>query len=111
MTLGKLLEGCSMEKSVERMLERLSDRMAALLKQVHDWKGSASTIEAVLDESGLQVDADKSSPAAFARSLFLDNPSMAVLAERAIKNKVDLYAVDDPLDLVNNLLPSDHHLD
>lgn len=100
-----------MDKQVEKMLARLSDRLAALLKNDPDWKDQAEEIEAALDRADLQVDPDKTSPQAFARSLFLASPRLAVLAERALKNKVDLYAVDDPFELVNNLLPSDHHLD
>ena len=100
-----------MNKTVEAMLQRLSDRMRVLLLSDPDWAETASGIEEMLESANLDVDPDKSSPAAFARSLFLDSPKLAVLAERAIKNRVDLHAVDQPFDLVNNLLPSDHHLD
>lgn len=100
-----------MDKKLEKMLERLSDRMAALLKNDPDWLDVANQIEQSLDEAGLEVETDKASPARFAQSLFGDNPKLAALAETALKNRVDIYAVDQPFDLVNNLLPSDHHLD
>lgn len=100
-----------MDKTVAAMLQRMSDRMVALLKNDPDWLETANQIEQSLDDAGLQVDPEKDSPKAFARSLFLDSPKLAPLAEAAIRNKVDVYQIDQPLDLVNNLLPSDHHLD
>lgn len=100
-----------MDKATEKMLQRLSDRLAALLKSDPDWKETAELIEESLDNAGLQVEAAKDSPQAFARNLFQDNPKLSVLAETALRNKMDVYQIDQPLDLVNYLLPSDHHLD
>lgn len=100
-----------MDDKTRKMLDRLSDRMRVLLLSDPDWKTTASQIEDSLESANLDVETDQSSPAAFARSLFLDSPKLSRLAETALKNRVDLYQIDSPFDLVNNLLPSDHHLD
>src|SRR5579859_2045366 len=111
MTVGMPWEGCSMDQKVEKMLERLADRLGALLKKHPDWQETADQLEASLESADLEVETDKSSPKAFATSLFENNPKLSRLAETALKNRVDLYQIDSPFDLVNNLLPSDHHLD
>ena len=100
-----------MDQKVEKMMNRLSERLAILLVKDPDWSETADQIEQLLDDAGLQVEVQKSGPMAFATSLFLDNPKLSRLAETALKNRVDLYQIDSPFDLVNNLLPSDHHLD
>jgi hypothetical protein len=56
---------------------------------------------------GLQITVHNGSPQAFARNLFLDPPE---LAELALAQKFDPSQVDDPVDLVARLLPSDEHM-
>jgi hypothetical protein len=51
-----------MDKATERMLQRLSDRLAALLAKDPDWAATADQIEEMLDSQDLQVEADKSRP-------------------------------------------------
>jgi hypothetical protein len=100
-----------MDKQVEKTLERMSDRMAALLQNDSDWKESAEQIEDALERSNLIVETERNSPRDFARSLFLNNVNMSLLAETALRNRVDIFGQDDPFEMVNNLLPSDRHLD
>lgn len=101
-----------MDDKTQRMLQRLSDRLAALLKPDPDWAATADQIEGMLDGVDLQVEVDKThGPRAFATSLFLNNPRLVVLAERAIKFRTDPYQIDQPLDLIENLLPSNQHHD
>ena len=54
-------------------------------------------------------EAEMSSPAAFVQSV--EPQLMRMLVPQAIKNGFLPMQVTDPLDLVNNLLPSDHHAD
>lgn len=88
----------------EAMRERLSDRLMLLLKQDEDWKIAADEIASMLDVTN----ADLSSPQEFVNSLSLP---LGRLADEAIRREFNPRSVSDPLDLVNNLLPSDHHLD
>lgn len=88
----------------QEMLDELSDRMLALLKANPEWQDQAEQIAGMLEANN----PDLSSPEKFVRSVLHE---LRPLADRARKLKFDPAKVDSPADLVNNLLPSDHHLD
>jgi hypothetical protein len=92
----------------EMMAERLANRLADLLQKQdpEERKEAISKISHLVWESH-QIMASNGTPQRFARSLFLDNP---VLAKLALEFKVDPEQVDDPVDLVARLLPSDEHM-
>jgi hypothetical protein len=96
---------------LSEMRERLADRLAALLREDPEWKARADEIERMLDRSEWGVPTQpRDNPAEYARHLILTNPAGLRLAAQAAKNKANLYGQDDPVELVNQLLPSDHHL-
>jgi len=88
----------------QAMLARLSDRLAALLKAEPDWKATADEIVDLVEVP----EPDWSSPQAFVASA---QGALMTLVPQALKWKVRPEQAESPLDLVQNLLPSDHHLD
>lgn len=89
----------------QAMLDRVSLRLLQLLKPDPDWKVAADEIARMLEANN----PDLSSPVAFVQSV--EPQMMRTLVPQAIKNGFLPMQVTDPLDLVNNLLPSDHHAD
>ena len=92
------------DPKVQAMLDRLSARLVALLRQEPDWKAAANEVADALDATNL----DWGNPERMVVSL---EPKLRPLARMALERMVNPANVDSPLDLVNNLLPSDHHLD
>lgn len=92
------------DPKVQAMLDRLVARLVSLLKQEKDWQSAVDEIAGYLDATNL----DWESPEAAVASL---EPQMWALAQAALDRKFNPANVDSPLDLVMNLLPSDHHLD
>ena len=94
----------SFNDSLQAMLGQMSARLTSLLAADPDWKATAEELASMLENN----DPDWTSPAAFVASL---RPQLLKLAPQAIKTQFDPASVDSPIDLVNNLLPSDHHAD
>lgn len=89
----------------QAMLDRIKVRLTNLLTPDPDWKVAADEIARMLEAN----EAEMNSPAAFVQSV--EPQLMRMLVPQAIKNGFLPMQVTDPLDLVNNLLPSDHHAD
>jgi hypothetical protein len=99
-----------MDSRAEAMLERLADCMAVLMQSNPDWRDQASQVTEMLDRSGIEVQPEGTTPRAWCNSLFQE-PRMAALAEAAIEMELEPEEVRRPIDLIELLLPSDHHLD
>jgi hypothetical protein len=63
-----------------------------------------------LDRSDYFVLPEGTTPKAWYRSLF-DTPALLDLARRMIDYGMEPEGLDRPLDIILNVLPSDHHLD
>jgi hypothetical protein len=83
------------------MFNRLEAKLLQLLEQEPDWKATAEEVAAQLDLST----PDRSSPRAFVQSLSHLLPALAREAVSRGMSPKDLNGSDDPVELVNNLLP------
>jgi hypothetical protein len=97
-------------REVHAMLDRMSNRMTELMSNDPDWREEASQIEEMLDRSEIFVLPEGTTPKAWCRSLF-DTPALSDLARRMIEYGMEPEGPDRPLDIILNVLPSDHHLD
>jgi len=99
-----------MDDRTEAMLERLADCMAVLMSGNPDWRDQASQVVAMLDMAEIEVQPEGDNPRAWCSSLFRES-RMPALAEAAIEMGLEPEEVSRPIDLIELLLPSDHHLD
>lgn len=95
---------------IQEMLERMSNRMAELMAEDPDWRAEASEIEERLDRSDIFVLPEGATPKAWCWSLF-ETSALSHLARRMIDCGMEPELFDRPLDVILNVLPSDHHLD
>jgi hypothetical protein len=95
---------------VQEMLDRMSDRMAELLSNDPDWREEASLIEDILDRSDFFVLPEGTTPKAWCQSLF-QTVALSRLADRMIDYGMAPEGFERALDVILNVLPSDHHLD
>lgn len=97
----------------EEMRGRLAQRMSELLTQEpkEEQHDQMLQIENVLEEAGNWLgDLDKSSPQKFSQDLFREG-ALSDLVDKAVQSNFEPAEVDMPLDLVQNFIPSDGHLD
>jgi hypothetical protein len=92
------------------MLDRMSNRMAELMAEDPDWRDEASEIEGWLDESNIFALPEGATPKEWCRSLF-ETSALSHLAQRMIDWGMEPEVFDRPLDIILNVLPSDHHGD
>jgi hypothetical protein len=95
---------------VQEMLDRMSARMAELMANDPDWREEASQIEEMLDRSDIFVLPEGTTPKAWCESFF-QTPALSHLARRMVDYGMEPEGLDRPLDVILNVLPSDHHLD
>lgn len=88
---------------VQEMLDRMQERMSALLVSDPSWEDQASAVAEALSEAGIPVDATYSSPQAFCRELFREN-DLSQLAKAAISLKLNPEEMTSPIDLIQNVL-------
>src|ERR1700731_1417419 len=98
------------ETEVQKMRDRMSNRMAELMSNDPDWREEASQIEEMLDRSEIFVLPEGTTPKAGGQSLF-QTPGLSRLAWTMIDYGMEPEGFDRPLDVILNVLPSDHHLD
>jgi hypothetical protein len=109
--IGPPSEGFSMDNNqTEAMLERLADCMTILMQSSPDWRDQASSIVETMYQAGMEVQPEGDTPRAWCNSLFQE-PGMSGLAETAIEMHMKPEEERRPIDLIEPLLPSDHHLD
>jgi hypothetical protein len=91
-------------------LDRMSHRLAELMSSDPDWRDEAWTIVEMLDRWDIFVLPEGSTPRAWCRSLF-ETQALSGLARTMIDYGMEPEGFDRPLDIILNVLPSDHHLD
>jgi hypothetical protein len=99
-----------MDDRTEAMLERLADCLAVMMQSNPDWRDQAWSIVETMYRAGIEVQPEGDNPRAWCNSLFQE-PRMPSLAEAAIAMDLEPEEVRRPIDLIELLLPSDHHLD